>query len=180
MLKEETRIGIKKNVCNDPGAASSTTPATTTTTEGTGIVDGKVWGTHTGDLSNLVTFDDKDEWNGGRITAISMRCGPYPLAFRLQYNGVWAPINGFWSEACAPNNSWTPVHNFDDDEKIVSVEISDNWWLDSVTLTTNKRTLETCGIPNAAHINVETGKRLAYISGQYGCFFDHLQFHWVS
>ena len=152
----------------------STSPAPTVT-----IRDGYEWGRPPAEIGNqLLYFNDEPAWNNGRITAIQMRCGDAFLAFRVQYNGVWTNTRGFWHEGCSPNKTWTPVHTFDADERIISAEVTNYAWPLSVTFTTNKRTLETCGVPNAPRIKVESGRRLEYFSGYYGCFFDRLQFYW--
>lgn len=156
-------------------------PHPTTASIPSGVIrDGQVWGVHDYADANLAHFDDKQSWRNGSITAIQMRCGDYFLAIRVQYNGLWTNEHGFWNENCAPNKTWTSVHTFDVDEHIISAEVSNYEWPTSITFTTNKRTLETCGKPIAANIKTEEGRQLAYFSGVYGCYFDRIQFHWLD
>ncbi|XP_052795399.1 uncharacterized protein LOC128228251 [Mya arenaria] len=125
----------------------------------------------------LRRFNDSDSWNHGRISAIRMLCGQYLLALQVQYNGLWATKHGFWNPKCTENQSWTPTHYFGEDEWIDRAELTGGWYTSSITLTTNKRRLETCGIPVESPTFQESG-RLEYVSGIFGCYFDRLQLHW--
>ncbi|XP_052815406.1 uncharacterized protein LOC128242336 [Mya arenaria] len=191
--------GCKANphLCQDPLLAEVTCPVTcrtgcsinptsasiSTTTTPTPIhPTSEVVGGHlTGQIpvgSNLIIFNDSDAWNHGRITGIRMLCGQYLLAMAIQYNGVWAQRHGFWAGNCATNQTWTPIHFFEEDEWIQHAELTGSWFTSSVTFTTNKRRLETCGIPEA--VKFREGGRLEFVSGKFGCFFDRLQLHWSS
>ncbi|XP_052778841.1 uncharacterized protein LOC128216324 [Mya arenaria] len=128
--------------------------------------------------TNLVKFNDSVAWNDGRITAIQMLCGKYLLAFKIQYNGVWSVQRGFWNPACSENQTWTPAHEFGEDEWIQHAAFTGSRW-PSVTFTTNKRQLETCGVPVTSPRYLEGG-RLEYVSGIFGCYFDELQFYWSN
>ncbi|WAR26967.1 PRD14-like protein, partial [Mya arenaria] len=110
--------------------------------------------------TNLVKFNDSVAWNDGRITAIQMLCGKYLLAFKIQYNGVWSVQRGFWNPACSENQTWTPAHEFGEDEWIQHAAFTGSRW-PSVTFTTNKRQLETCGVPVTSPRYLEGG-RLEY------------------
>ncbi|WAR11778.1 MYORG-like protein [Mya arenaria] len=162
----------------NPTSASISTTTTPTPIHPTSEVVG---GHLTGQIpvgSNLIIFNDSDAWNHGRITGIRMLCGQYLLAMAIQYNGVWAQRHGFWAGNCATNQTWTPIHFFEEDEWIQHAELTGSWFTSSVTFTTNKRRLETCGIPEA--VKFREGGRLEFVSGKFGCFFDRLQLHWSS
>ncbi|WAR27004.1 PRD14-like protein, partial [Mya arenaria] len=107
--------------------------------------------------TNLVKFNDSVAWNDGRITAIQMLCGKYLLAFKIQYNGVWSVQRGFWNPACSENQTWMPAHEFGEDEWIQHAAFTGSRW-PSVTFTTNKRQLETCGVPVTSPRYLEGGR----------------------
>ncbi|WAQ94013.1 hypothetical protein MAR_006484 [Mya arenaria] len=142
------------------------------------VEEGHVLG-HSGPYDGLVRFNDSASWNQGRISAIRMQCGQYLLALQVQYNGVWASKHGFWNDKCSTNQSWTPTYYFGEDEWIERAELTGGRYASSITLTTNKRRLETCGIPAVSPRFVESG-RLEYVSGIFGCYFDQFRLHWSS
>ncbi|XP_052815760.1 uncharacterized protein LOC128242582 [Mya arenaria] len=182
------------HLCRDPLLAEVTCPVTcrtgcalvpTTTLTAvpihpaSGVVGGHVMGHSTLVTDTLVHFNDSGAWNHGRITGIRMQCGQYLLAMLIQYNDVWAPKHGFWTDNCATNTSWTPFYYFGKDEWIQHAELTGSWYTSSVTFTTNKRRLETCGVPEAG-AEFREGGRLEYVFGVFGCYFDSLQLHWSS
>ncbi|XP_052767205.1 uncharacterized protein LOC128207975 [Mya arenaria] len=153
-------------------------PSQVTNVQQSAVEEGHVLG-HSGPYDGLVRFNDSASWNQGRISAIRMQCGQYLLALQVQYNGVWASKHGFWNDKCSTNQSWTPTYYFGEDEWIERAELTGGRYASSITLTTNKRRLETCGIPAVSPRFVESG-RLEYVSGIFGCYFDQFRLHWSS
>ena len=100
-------------------------------------------------------------------------------AMRIKYGGHQAERHGFWNQDC-DRGAKIFTYTFDDSEWIERVEIyHDAIYVHSATFITNRRRLDMCGTLTTGVKSVESGRRLEYISGVTGCWFDELQFHWA-
>ena len=104
---------------------------------------------------------------------------------QMRYGQDWAPMRGIDPNEICGKFGKLLNYTFESDERIISINITYGIthlkYIHSITFTTNKRVLDTCGndAPDTSGKSVVTeGNGLQYISGRAGCVVDGLRFHW--
>ena len=99
---------------------------------------------------------------------------------QVRYGEEWGLEHGSYhaySGRCRDDGQLVE-HTLAPTEYVHSIQATYGYYLNSITLETNTRTLPRCG--NAgSRVKTASGTRLMYISGRKGCIIDALQPHWA-
>ena len=124
-------------------------------------------------------FDDESVWLNRNITALRLRCGQFFYSIQVRYGDEWGPIHGEDFGSTCDGGGRSVRYDLNATEYIHTIEGRFGAFMDSITFTTNERTLPRCGGSGGSDEKVVSGTRLMYISGRSGCFMDGLQPYWA-
>nr|BAG80529.1 jacalin-related lectin [Pteria penguin] len=124
-------------------------------------------------------FSDADFVSKGLITKVQLECGPFFTSIKVRYGTTWAPKHGWGQSNC--DNWWKrgsmKEYTLGANEYITGAIVSHGKYINSVTLTTNKKSFDKCGSGQGTTDTIINGRRVMYFKGRSGCIVDAFQLY---